>query len=505
MTTGRPPIFQCVDVRKGFSGVAVLKGITLDLPAGHALGLVGENGAGKSTLLNLLGGNLQPDSGQMFVDGQGYEPRSPLDATRAGIAFIHQELNLFPNLSIADNLFLTAFPTRFVLPWIDRAALQRRAAEFLAEVGLEVEPDTRVENLSAGEQQLVEVARALASEARIILFDEPTTSLTRVEASRLFDLIRRLRARGVALIYISHHLEDVLSLCDSIAVLRDGERVAWGPRTEFDADRLVTHMVGRKLSQLFPRWDRCVASEPLLEVRNLSQAGTIEGIEFTLHRGEVLGLSGLMGSGRSELARILFGLDPVTQGEIAFKGRSLRPAPGRNLAAGIAFLTEDRRDEGLCLDASIADNIALVTLRDHAALPSGWLNRVSIGRAVKMIREAVRITPAAPDSAPARTLSGGNQQKTVLAKWLLARPQMLILDEPTRGIDVGAKSEIYQLIGQLASEGTGILIISSELEELAGLCDRILVMRRGEIAGQFHRGAFDRERILTCALGASEP
>jgi len=491
-------------ITKSFSSVRVLKDVTFTLPAGHTLGLVGENGAGKSTLMNILGGNHQPDAGQMRLGGQPYAPRNPIDAIRHGIAFIHQELNLFPNLSIAENIFLTDFPRTAGLPWIQRRTLYTKTADLLAHVGLSLPPETLVERLSAGERQLVEIAKALSIDARLIILDEPTTSLSARETENLFALMRRLRERGISMIYISHIPGDVLRLCDDLVVLRDGEIVGSGPTGEFTADRMISLMVGRSLNQLYPTRRGQATTRPVLEVKSLSQPHVVHDITLTLHRGEVLGIFGLMGAGRSELARILFGLDPHTSGEIRIDSKSLGRAPALDrIQRGLAFLTEDRRTEGLCLEASIADNIALVSLRHHARTPLRLIHPTGWREGVRTMREAVRLTAKAGDSQPVKTLSGGNQQKVVLSKWLLAKPKGLILDEPTRGIDVGAKFEVYQLIHELADKGAGVLVISSEIEELIGICDRILVMRQGEIAGEFARREFDRERVLAAALHIS--
>ncbi len=525
-------------VGKGFFGVKVLKDVTFNVGMGRVVGLVGENGAGKSTLMNLLGGNLQPDAGDMAFNGSPYAPRNPRDARSAGIGFVHQELNLFPNLSIAENLFLTSFPVQgepegprkpgvVRFPFIDRRRLRDLAASLLARVGLPVAPDTLVERLSSGERQLVEIAHALSFDARLIILDEPTTSLSARECERLFALIRQLREEGRSLIYISHTLGDVLRLCDDLVILRDGQVVGRGQVGQFDQGRLVSLMVGRELKQLFPsrrnrpkeapspssavqtpdsevapshRKPATAGNGPLLEARNLSQPGVVRDISFTLHRGEVLGLSGLMGAGRTELARILFGLDPHESGSVAVAGRPLTGSPRRRIRQGMALLTESRREDGLCLEASVADNLALVTLARHGHTPLRLLRLDGLRKALANVREAVRLQPRLTDEQPVKTLSGGNQQKIVLAKWLLAEPQVLILDEPTRGIDVGAKFEIYQLIHELADRGAGVLVISSDLEELTGICDRLLVMSQGRITDELTRAEFDRERILQAAL-----
>ncbi|MDW8310624.1 MAG: sugar ABC transporter ATP-binding protein [Verrucomicrobiales bacterium] len=500
------PLLEFEGIEKRFGSVRVLRDVRFSLPAGCTLGLVGENGAGKSTLMNILGGNLRPDAGHMRLDGRPYAPRNPLDAARHGVAFIHQELNLFPNLSVAENLFLTDFPRLGRWPFIDRRAARQRATALLEQVGLgQLPPETPVEKLSAGERQLVEIAKALEGEARLILFDEPTTSLTARETERLFALLARLQAEGRTLIYISHQLDDVLRLCHRIVVLRDGEVVGQGPTPEFTPDRLVSLMVGRSLTQMFPARVAAPRDEVVLEVNGVTQPGFVRDIRFRLHRGEILGLAGLMGAGRSELARLLFGLEPCQRGEIRVNGQPLRPAPRRCIRQGIALLTENRREDGLCLEASIADNIVLATLPAHRRGRVGWLDTAGLRAAVNRIRQAVGLTPTATNDQPVRTLSGGNQQKVLLARWLLARPGVFILDEPTRGIDVGAKHDIYCLIHELAANGAGVLLISSELEELTGLCDRILVMSRGEIVDELHRAEFDRERILRAALGAGRP
>lgn len=489
-------------IGKSFFGVPVLKDVSFQVPTGKTVGLVGENGAGKSTLMNILGGNLRPDSGSLRLAGRDFTPDSPRQAAQAGVGFIHQELNLFPNLSIAENLCLDRFPRP--LPWlplIGRRRMSARARELLQQVNLTASPETPVERLSPGERQLVEVAKALAGDARLIIFDEPTTSLTAPETGRLFRLINRLRDRGISMIYISHSLGHVRQLCDEIVILRDGAVVGLGPTTQFSIERMVSLMVGRELNQLFPKRDHLPGSDVVLEAQEVSQPGVVRKVSFQLRRGEILGLSGLMGAGRSELARILFGLDSCAEGKILLGGETINGlSPRQRLQRGLAYLTEDRRAEGLCLEASIADNVLLAALPRFAGAPARRIRRREAGRAVAGIRAAVKLTAAARDEQPVKTLSGGNQQKVVLAKWLLNEPRVFILDEPTRGIDVGAKQEVYKLIVELARSGAGVLMISSEVEELIGMCDRILVMRAGEIRATVAPHEFDRERILRAAL-----
>ena len=482
-------------IDKSFFGIQVLKSVSLEVVAGHTLGLVGENGAGKSTLMNILGGNLRADAGCMYINEQPYRPSSPRDADEAGIAFIHQELNLFPNLSIAENLFLTRFPGK--TGWIDRRTLNARSTQLLEPVGLDLPPTLRVESLSSGERQLVEIAKALSLDAKLIIFDEPTTSLSLRESDRLFALLRELRSRGIAMIYISHALSDVQRICDEVAVLRDGSLNGCGPVGEFGTSRLVSMMVGRDLDKQYPFRTPSVHEEKLLESKHLSLPGTIRDITFDLHAGEVLGLSGLLGSGRTELARILFGLESASSGTLELAGMEITTFSTRKrVEMGMAMLTESRRDDGLCMTASIDENIGLIAASKYATLRTGFIKRESLLSAIQKIKEAVRLTPTAMGRQSVQTLSGGNQQKVVLAKWLLNTPRVLILDEPTRGIDVGAKYEIYRLITGLAESGAAIFVVSSEIEELIGICDRILVMGCGEIQDELTRAEFDRERIL---------
>ncbi len=501
--TGPAPLLHIEGLCKSFFGVEVLHEISWTLEARQTLGLVGENGSGKSTTMNILGGVHQPDSGRMTIDGVPYEPRSPRDAQLKGIAFIHQELNVFKNLSIMENLFIERFPKRMGrLPLIDRGAIHKRATELLAEVDLDLSPNTLVSRLSQGERQLVEIAKALSTDARIIIFDEPTTSLTARETERLFAIIERLKRKGIAVIYISHILGDVLKLCDQIVVLRDGHVVNASAKAGMTVERMISLMVGRTIDQLFPpRTKKPVEGPPILAVRGLTQRGVVKDISFSLQPGEVLGVSGLMGSGRSEMARILFGLDPFESGDIVVGGEKLKAlSPSACMDRGMAFLTEDRRAEGLMMEASIEDNVALPSLPEHSSRWLRLVQRTRLGDDVQRVGRAVQINARGFRETIVKHLSGGNQQKVVIAKWLLRTPRVFILDEPTRGVDVGAKYEIYKLINELGAQGTGILFISSEIEELIGMCDRILVMAHGEIRGSHSRAEFDRESILQSAL-----
>jgi ABC-type sugar transport system ATPase subunit len=486
-------------VAKVFSGIPVLKGVSLSLVPGRVLGIVGENGAGKSTLMNVLGGVVFPDEGRVRLGGHEYRPRGPAQAMAKGVAYIHQELNLLPNLSVAENLLLARLPRRGLL--VDRRRLEALARERLLAVGLDVSPWALVGDLGPGARQLVEIARALAADARVVILDEPTTSLTAPEAERFFALVRRLRDQGRGVLYISHALGDVLRLADDVLVLRDGEAVASGPASGFDEGRLIALMVGRAVDTVFPARAGAPPGDPALEVSGLERRGAFREVSLTVRCGEVVGLAGLLGAGRTELLRAIFGLDPPRSGEVSVHGRRLRPEPREAIARGVAFVTEDRREDGLVLDASVAENLALASLPAHSR--GGWIDRRALARALADQAEAVHLDAPGGLGRPARTLSGGNQQKAVLGKWLLGRPSVVLLDEPTRGIDVGAKQHVYRLVADLAGAGAAVLLASSEIEELLGLADRVLVLRQGSVVDELARPEFDRERILAAALGAA--
>jgi len=496
-----PLLLDVEGIGKSFGGVPVLADVALSLEPGRVLGLVGENGAGKSTLMNVLGGVVVPDAGRLRVGGEDYRPRAPAEASARGIAFIHQELNLHANLSIAENLFLDRLPRWRLTPFLDRGRLASRTREVLGAVGLSSRsPWTPVAELAAGERQLVEIARALAADARVVILDEPTTSLSSSERERLFTLLGRLKEEGRGLIYISHALDDVLRLADVVTVLRDGAVVASGPAHEFDQPTLIRHMVGRNLDTVYPTRARAPRPEPALEIAGFSRAGVFRDVGFTLRRGEILGLAGLMGAGRTELLRAIFGLDRPHAGEVRLLGAPLGRGSARDsVGRGLAFVTEDRREDGLLLDAATTDNLALVSLAAHSR--RGLIDRRRLTDALARQAQAVRLEAAAGLERPVRTLSGGNQQKVVLGKWLLAEPSVVLLDEPTQGIDVRAKQQVYELVVGLADAGTAVVLASSELEELLGLADRVLVMRQGVLVDELPREEFDRERILAAALG----
>ncbi|MCU0855759.1 MAG: sugar ABC transporter ATP-binding protein [Rhodobacteraceae bacterium] len=483
---------------KEWFGVPAVSDLTLSVREGTCLGLIGQNGAGKSTLMNMIGGIVPPTRGGMRWRGAPYRPAGAADAAAAGIAFIHQELNLFTNLSVAENLYIDGFPRRLGL--IDWRTVEARTKDILGRLSLSVDPRTEVGTLSPGERQLVEIAKALHNEARLMIFDEPTTSLTARETERLFETIAALRAEGRTIVYISHILADVRRLADDIAVLRDGRLVDRGPAADFPVARMIRSMIGRDLGGLFPPRSAPPRDRPVLEVEGVSQPGVVENASLTIREGEVLGLFGLMGSGRSELARILFGLDPFETGRIALDGRPLPDGPHGRIAAGMAFVTENRREEGLMLEAPIADNLALVSLRDFGRRPLGLVDLAAMRDRTEAARDELGVKAGDIHSQPVKALSGGNQQKVVIGKWQMGRPRLFILDEPTRGVDVGAKYDIYGLIDRLAAEGGAVLMISSELEELMGVADRILVMSRGEIVGEVARPDFSEERILSLAF-----
>jgi ABC-type sugar transport system ATPase subunit len=484
-------------IQKRFPGVRALRGVDLDLGAGEVLAVVGENGAGKSTLIKVLSGAHAPDSGTVHLEGREASFRSPLDAQRAGIAVIYQELNLVPSLNARENLFLGREVTR--CGFLRRRQEHRAAREVLTRLGVEFDTEAPCRSLSVAQRQVVEIAKALVLEARVLVLDEPSATLSPEEVRRLFGIIRELQGRGLGIIYISHRLEEVFEIADRVLVLRDGERVAEHRTREVSRDRLIELMVGRRLENEFPPRQRRVGA-PRLVVRDLRRRGTSCGVSFVLHRGEVLGLAGLVGAGRTEIVRLIAGADRPAGGEIELDGRQLRiRSPRDAIRSGIVLLSEDRKGEGLVLSHSSRENFGLPNLRALSRL--GFVRRRRERSAFASHVEGLRIRLAHQDQ-PARELSGGNQQKVVLAKWLESNAEVLVFDEPTRGIDVGAKYEIYVLIQELVEQGKSVLMVSSELPELLGMCDRILVLHEGRLSGEISDvpGA-TQEDVLRLAVG----
>ncbi|HEX7170235.1 MAG TPA: sugar ABC transporter ATP-binding protein [Rubrobacter sp.] len=495
------PIFRLDGVTKRFGGVVAVEDVAFDLRPGEVHALVGENGAGKSTLMKIVDGLYGPDEGSVEVGGQAASFSSPRDAEAAGIAMIPQELDLFPELSVAENLFVGRKRPRTGWGGLDWDAMRGEARKRLEALGVSLDATSAVKQLSAAEQQIVAIARALVGEARAVIMDEPTSSLTGREARQLFGIIEDLTADGVGVAYISHRLEEIFEISDRITVLRDGHHIKTAPASELDAEELVRLMVGRPLNELFTRSESS-PGETVLEVRGLTREGEFEGVDLALRRGEILGLAGLVGAGRTELAQSIFGIRRSDSGGIFVDGEEVKiHSPQTAMERGIFYVPEERRSQGLILPFSIKNNITLSILDRISRL--GFVPRsAERGIADRFMGElSIR---GAGLSDPVSRLSGGNQQKVVVAKSLAREPNVLLLDEPTRGVDVGAKSEIYRLMDDLAKGGKAILLISSELEEVLSMADRVLVMREGRISGEFSRTEATQESVMTAATGGPE-
>jgi len=491
---------------KSFSTVAVLKDISIELASGEILGLIGENGAGKSTLMKILSGIYQPTSGEVFVSGETRRFRAPSDAKEAGISIVPQEFNLCADLSVSENVFLGAELIRNKdggrFGFLDRPTMRRLTIDFLSELGSSIDPDEPISSLSPAQKQLVEICKALACDARVLILDEPTTVLTKIEIESLFRVMRGLKGKGISIIYISHKLAEVREICDRVAILRDGELVHVADSASLGPDEMARRMVGRELSDIFP--ERRPPREGLvLEVEGLSSPGVFEDVSFSLRPGEIFGLAGLVGAGRTEVAEAIMALRPST-GRVMIEGRELaRRRPQDAVAAGIGYLSEDRQGSGVMVPFSVAENTTLVSLPIYSRGPFGIVDAKRERASAERWREAFSIKTASVDQT-LEELSGGNQQKVSLAKSLDPEPKVLIVDEPTRGVDVGAKHEIYRLIADLAAEGMAILFISSELEEVIGMCARVLVMREGRLAGILEGEEVDEEGIMYLATGIRE-
>ena len=495
-------ILQMKNIEKGFSGVSVLKKAGIEVAKGEVQILLGENGAGKSTLMKILAGAYTKDAGEIIYKGKPVEINSPKDAEKLGISIIYQEFNLVPYLSVAENMFLGKEPKSKIPGKVDFDKMYSKSKEMLDRLDVDIDPKAIVADLGIAQQQMVEIAKALSVNADVIIMDEPTAALTEKEINSLFEIIHKIKADGVSIIYISHRLEEFDIIGDRVTVMRDGETVGMVKMKETTIDNLIKLMVGREIGNKFPKVD-AEKGDTLLEVRNLSRRGVFKDINFKLKKGEILGISGLMGAGRTEVMRSIFGVDPIDSGEILIEGKKVNIKTEKDaINQGIGFVTENRRDEGLVLSMDVKENITLGTLNKFLD-NTVKLNLKSEVNTANTYIDKLKIK-AAGYQQKTGTLSGGNQQKIVIAKWLLADSKILIVDEPTRGIDVGAKLEIYNIMNELVESGVGIIMISSELPEVLGMSDRILVMCRGEITGELSREEADQEKIMYYATGGGK-
>ena len=492
------PLLELRGIVKRFPGVLALNGVTLEVRAGEAHALLGENGAGKSTLIKTTAGVYRPDAGEILISGRPRVIRNPHDAQTLGISTIFQEFTLAPDMTVAENIFLGREPLLVrALSIVDRHELIRRTREVLASLDLRIDPEATVKHLGVAQQQMVEIAKALSLDARLIIMDEPTATLTAHEIERLFESIRRLQARGVAVLYVSHRLDEVKAMCDRATILRDGAYVATVPVASTSVDEMIRLMVGRDLKDKFPKAS-IEPGEEVLRVEHLTRRGVLHDVSFSVRRGEIVGIAGLVGSKRTETARAIFGADPIDDGRIYLRGKPVKVrTPADAIDHGIALVPEDRKRQGIFAPLSVRENIVLSALGQFSR--GGILD---LGRERRKAQEFVSSMRVATPDVEKRVLdlSGGNQQKVVIAKWLNTHAEVFLFDEPTRGIDVGGKIEVYRLMGELLARGAAIVMISSELPEILGLSDRILVMRDGRICGEFTRADATEEAILNCAL-----
>ncbi len=498
---GTAPALELSRVVKSFGAVVALRSGTIALESGSIHALVGENGAGKSTLVKIIAGLYQRDSGEFLLRGESVDFRSTAESKAAGIAVIYQEPTLFPDLSVTENIFMGRQPTnRFGR--IDRKAMKTEAQGLFRRLGVNIDPDRPAEGLSIADQQIIEIAKAISLDASVLVMDEPTAALSGVEVDRLFAVARSLRDEGRALLFISHRFDEVFDLCDTITVMRDGQYISTDPVADSTVDEIVRRMVGRDVTELFPKQE-AVIGDTVLEVRGLNSAGVFHDISFDLHAGEILGLAGLVGAGRSEVARAVFGVDPYQSGTVRINGRKVPPnSPTAAMNLGMALVPEDRRKQGLVLESSVARNTTMAIRRTLAK--AGILTSGEENASARVWASRLEVKTNALDTE-AGTLSGGNQQKVVLAKWLATNPTVLIIDEPTRGIDVGTKSEVHRLLSELAGQGMAILMISSELPEVLGMADRVLVMREGRITADIPREDATAESVMFAATQAANP
>jgi ribose transport system ATP-binding protein len=495
-------VLRMESISKAFPGVQALEKVDFEAEAGEVVALVGENGAGKSTLMKILSGAYRKDAGRIILGGREVEIESPHHAQQLGIATVYQEFNLTPNQTVAANIYVSREPRQQglgrYLNLVDRRKMEANAQQMLNRVGARISPTALVRDLSVAQRQMVEIAKALAVEARIIIMDEPTAALGEGEVEVLFQIVNSLKAQGIVIIFITHRLEEMFRVANRVVILRDGRRVGELPIAEANTDRVIQLMVGRALTDIFQKEPAAIAA-PVLEVKGLTRRGVVKDVSFTLRRGEILGFAGLVGAGRTETARLLFGADAKDSGEIQVDGRAVTiTSPHDAVSAGLGLVPEDRGLQGLVLKLSVQENIVLPTLDGHSRL--GWVIRGLAQQTASKYVDWLSIrTPHLRQKA--MFLSGGNQQKVVLAKWLASQPKVLILDEPTRGIDVGAKAEVHALMSKLAQSGMGIIMISSELPEILGMSDRILVMHEGSVAAILDRAEATQELIIAYASG----
>ena len=500
-TSGAPvPALSLEGIEKQFGGIRALHRVDLHLHAGQVLALVGENGAGKSTAVKIMTGIVRPDAGRVLVAGAPVELGSIQEAWKQGIAAVYQETAMFDELSVAENVFMGHLVTRRG-GWLDLAAMKRRTAAILAGLESDLRVDTPLLALSVAQKQMVEIARALSHDARVVIMDEPTAALSTREVDELHRVIRRLRGDGKAILFISHKLEEVFAVADRYTVLRDGARVEDGEIGEVDRDSLVRLMVGRPVTQIFPRAEVAIG-EPVLEVRELGNDTEFAGISFQLHRSEVLGFYGLIGAGRTELMEALFGLTRATRGDVLLEGKSAGSSPRGAIDRGLVLVPEDRQKNGAILPLSVRDNLALPSLRRLARGP--FFDRAAETALARRVGDRLTIRSAGLEQRVGE-LSGGNQQKVVIGKWLATRPKVIILDEPTKGIDVGSKAAVHAFIGELVAQGVSVILVSSELPELMGIADRIAVMYKGRIVRVLARAEFDAGAIVSAASGIGVP
>ncbi|MBW4619969.1 MAG: sugar ABC transporter ATP-binding protein [Cyanosarcina radialis HA8281-LM2] len=497
------PVLEMRGITKRFHGFTALENVNLTIYPGEVHALMGENGAGKSTLMKILAGAYIADEGEIRINDMPAQITDPASARQAGINLIYQELNVAPNLTVTENMYMGNELKKG--PFLDRQAMEAEAQQVLASLGATFGPNTTVRTLAIAEQQQVEIARALKDKSRILVMDEPTAALSDRETERLFEVIRKLRSDGIAIIYISHRMEEIYALADRISVLRDGQYIGSLTREEISPQRLVQMMVGRSMQDFYEHQRRTNVGEVVLEVINMSDGRKIKPVSFQLHAGEILGLAGLVGAGRTEVSRLIFGADRKTSGEVWLRGKKLKiNSPDDAIAAGIGYVPEDRKDQGLFLEMSSRKNIGLNRLKQDAK--AGLINWGAVDRVATQAVEDFNIRLANLEIR-AIDLSGGNQQKLLLARWLAINPLVLLLDEPTRGVDIGAKSEIYRIISDLAAQGVAILMVSSELPEVIGMSDRVLVMREGELVGELDDSLekeITQENIMHYATGATE-